>query len=57
MTNSNHVSCIHQHGQIHMCNILSDLTIMLIFLVIIYIVIFVFSHDGHILSFHTTIVF
>jgi hypothetical protein len=40
-----------------MCNILSDLTIMLIFLVIIYIVIFVFSHDGHILSFHTTIVF
>ncbi len=55
MTNSNHVSCISQHRQIHvgthiyhMCNILFDLTIMLECLVILDIAIFDFSHDEHI---------
>ncbi len=48
MTNSNNVSCINQHRQIHMCNILYDLTIMLICFVIIDIATFDLSHDGHI---------
>jgi hypothetical protein len=55
MTNSNNVSCINQHRQIHvgthiyhMCNILSDFTIMLDFLIVMDIVTFDFNHDGHI---------
>jgi hypothetical protein len=48
MTNSSHVSWISQHRQIHVCNILFDLTIMLIFFVIIDIATFDLNHDGHI---------
>jgi len=55
MTNSSHVSCISQHRQIHVdthiyhvCNILSNLIIMLEFLVLMDIVTFDLSHDEHI---------
>ncbi len=55
MINYNHVNCISQHKQIHVgthsyrvCNILSDLTIMLDFLVITDIVILDPGHDEHI---------
>ncbi len=55
MINSNHVSCINQHRQIHvgthiyhMYNILSNLTIMLNFLTITDVATFDLSHDGHI---------
>jgi flagellin-specific chaperone FliS len=55
MTNSSQVNCISQNRQIHMgthiyhmCNILSNLTIMLDFLVITDIATFDFSHDEHI---------
>jgi hypothetical protein len=55
MTNSSYVSCVSQHRQIHMatliyhaCNILSDLTIMLIFKIVMNIVSFDLNHDGHI---------
>jgi hypothetical protein len=55
MTNFSHVSCINQHKQIHVgthiyhvCDILSNLTIMLDFLVIMVIVIFYVNHDEHI---------
>jgi predicted nuclease of restriction endonuclease-like (RecB) superfamily len=55
MTNSSHVSCINQHKQIymdtriyHVCKTLSNLIIMLKFLVIMEITSFDFRHDGHI---------
>ncbi len=55
MTNSSHVNCISQDRQIHrgthiypMCNILSNLTIMLDFLVIIDIATFDLSYNEHI---------
>jgi len=55
MTNSNHVSCISQHRQIHLGiriyhvrNTLFDLTIILNFLVIMDITTFDVNHDGNI---------
>jgi hypothetical protein len=48
MSNSSHVSCINQHRQIHVCNILFDLTIIYLFLVITTIATFDLTHDGHI---------
>jgi hypothetical protein len=55
MINSNHANCISQHRQIHvgthiyhMCNILSNFTIMLDFLIVTNIVTFDLNHDGHI---------
>ncbi len=55
MTNYSHVSCINQHKQIHLgiriyhvCNTLFDLTIILMFLVIMDITTFDVSHDGNI---------
>jgi len=55
MTNSNHVSYINQHREIHVdthtyhvCNILFDLTIMLDFLIITDIATFDLSHNEHI---------
>jgi hypothetical protein len=52
ITNFNHVSYINQHRQIHsgthiyhMCNILSNLIIILNFLVIMNIATFDLSHD------------
>jgi hypothetical protein len=55
MTNFSHVTCISRDRQIHMgthiyhmCNILSNLIIMLDFLVIMDIGTFNLSHDEHI---------
>jgi len=55
MTNFSQVSCINQHKQIHVgthiyhvCNILSNLIIMLDFLIIMDIATFDVSHDEHI---------
>jgi hypothetical protein len=54
MTNSSHGYCVSQHRQIHMCNILFNLIIMLNVLVIIDIATFDISHDGQIWSLLTT---
>ncbi len=55
MTNTSHVGCISQHKQIHLgiyiyhvCNTLFDLTIILIFLVIMDNITFNVSHDENI---------
>jgi hypothetical protein len=55
MTNFSHVSCTSQNRQMHMgthiyhmCNILSNLTIMQDFLVIMDIATFDLTHDKHI---------
>jgi len=48
MTNFSHGSCVSQHRQIHMCSILSNLTIMVDFVIITDIATLDFNHDGHI---------
>jgi hypothetical protein len=55
MTNYNHVDCISQHKQIHVCthiyhvcNIFANMIMMLDFLVIMNIVTFDLNHDEHI---------